>query len=841
MVPDPTQTRNTSSACLGASLGWPASRCVCAGCDAVQVTKDRMIRAAGTMGYHSARVGLRAPRVAIRVEAGNDWQSMFGLAMAMASDLWGGYGFIYLPRGTDELHPALARILSMYDPDYLVDALWTHGDIEAIEPGWHARHYRSWPADPGESAARLASWADEVVLDGYNDDPGENLCSPYYERNRLRSTRVLSQEGQGALRGLTAILDDTQQVTFEVPEGLDPLLTLALGMRAGYPAKPPLPLGLRDVDGVADRLPQCFVDYVLSTRRSHAEFEFGAKLLTAWTLTTTGLVSVSRAWAPARPIAVIGSTAEDFALTVALDRMYGSATWVPVEWTQNRALGRSVERCYRNLRNVAHDDTGFPPIITSISLSEERLHEVVQTGWPEPVHWEVNDVALPQGGDMPEVVPAERLNLPAPRHLACEGDYDLPFTSATRADGRSGFEFVLPVPVYTPRSDQLRGPQRPFWEVDVQVIDADMPTGRNLAPKAILADADPYPSTMVRSGRDGISFHPMNMFFVPGGATLEQSIAKPRLRVLGLHSWIEALTAQDQPDTPVRLSQAGRRAMILTRLWGSRSAVARDLLDLNDFLRAFTPSGSSDAEAYPECDGVRLTPTEGYLTLAAARRTLPGMEADGIRERLNHLLHIKVLQRGLIVPCSECERRAFYRISLLGESNTCLRCGASAHVTAAWRSKHNEPEWFYDLHGAVRELLEQNGDIPFLAGSTLAKGVRSFEDIAELDFHRPDGDPVEIDIAALADGRLIIGEAKIKPHLGTRNEATKSIAKLLRVSDLVGAEEIALATTALGPWRKRDIDYLLKEIARRKWRFGKVPRVRVLTSLRDNPQNELLR
>jgi len=29
-------------------------------------------------------------------------------------------------------------------------------------------------------------------------------------------------------------------------------------------------------------------------------------------------------------------------------------------------------------------------------------------------------------------------------------------------------------------------------------------------------------STVLRSGRDGISFNPMNMLFVPGGATLEQ-------------------------------------------------------------------------------------------------------------------------------------------------------------------------------------------------------------------------------------------------------------------------------------------------------------------------------
>jgi hypothetical protein len=436
---------------------------------------------------------------------------------------------------------------------------------------------------------------------------------------------------------------------------------------------------------------------------------------------------------------------------------------------------------------------------------------------------------------------ADQLDLGAPMYLACgPGDYDLPFTSPTRADGRGGFEFLLSIPVQTPSSEELRGPRRPFWEVDVDVNPPQMPHGRNLRGRALLAEDDAWPSTVLRSGREGSSFNPMNMLFVPGGATLQQSVTRPRLRILGLLGWIEALVAQDQPDTDVQLSQAGRRAMILTRLWRSRSAVARDLLALNNFFRAFTPSGSSDSLSYGMGDGVRLTPTDGYLTAAAAVRTLPGMNTGEIRDRLNHLLQINVLHRGLIVPCSECERRAFYRLELLGETNTCPRCGAPACVTSAWRSEQGEPEWFYDLHGAVRELLGQNGDVPFLAGMALASTARNFEDIAELDFCRPDHDPDEIDIAALVDGKLTIGEAKCVASLGSNRQASQAIDKLIRVSDLLGADEILLATTAQGPWKPAQTDQLLKASAGHRWRFGKVPQIRVLTDLRSSPQNELL-
>ena len=161
-------------------------------------------------------------------------------------------------------------------------------------------------------------------------------------------------------------------------------------------------------------------------------------------------------------------------------------------------------------------------------------------------------------------------------------------------------------------------------------------------------------------------------------------------------------------------------------------------------------------------------------------------------------------------------------------------------MTSARRSEQGEPEWFYDLHGAVRELLEQNGDVPFLAGMALAATARSFEDIAELDFRRPDEPPDEVDIAALVDGRLVIGEAKCVASLGTRREASRTIGKLLRVSDLLGADEILLATTAPGPWRRSETDQLLRATAGQRWRFRKIPRVRVVTDLRDDPKNELV-
>jgi hypothetical protein len=62
-----------------------------------------VVEAEGTSGYDSAGITLRAPRMAVRVESGDHWQSMFALAMWMAAGWWGSHG------DEDLLHVRAAR------------------------------------------------------------------------------------------------------------------------------------------------------------------------------------------------------------------------------------------------------------------------------------------------------------------------------------------------------------------------------------------------------------------------------------------------------------------------------------------------------------------------------------------------------------------------------------------------------------------------------------------------------------------------------------------------------------------------------------------------------------
>jgi hypothetical protein len=477
---------------------------------------------------------------------------MFALAMTTAAGMWGGYGFIYLPRG-EQLHPALSRILHAYDPDYLVDAVWTYGDIEAISPGWHARHIQGWPEDEDKAADRLARFQDDVVRGDRGEDIGIELCSPYEGPGLFQPLQELSGQGDHMIPRLATVLGGPPRSDFIIPEGLDPLLTLALGPRAGYPSKPLLPV-VREAENPAEGLPGRYMQYVLSSRSRNAG-GFGG-LTTAWDLTRTGLTPIRKPWPPVRPVAVLGSSAADFALAVALDRMFGEAIWVPADWAHDAGLRWQLQVAYWDLAHTARA-SGCQPVVTSISLSVEQLEEAVRAGWPLPeqaLDGRGNPLDI-SGAAPPEIVPPEQINLEAPQHLACTGDYDFTFTSPSRADGRGGAELLLPLPAFTPRSEQLREVQRPFWEVDVEPHQSRMPAGRGLR-AATFRVGDGSPVELVRSGRDGISFHAMSMMLVTSGMTLEQSVTKPRLHIPGLYGWVEALTAQCRQELKVRLSQA---------------------------------------------------------------------------------------------------------------------------------------------------------------------------------------------------------------------------------------------------------------------------------------------
>ena len=70
----------------------------------------------------------------------------------------------------------------------------------------------------------------------------------------------------------------------------------------------------------------------------------------------------------------MGSTAEDFALAAALDRMFGRAVWFPEEWMQDEAVTPWVTTAFGL---VALEGGQIGSIMTSVSVSNDHLHSLI--------------------------------------------------------------------------------------------------------------------------------------------------------------------------------------------------------------------------------------------------------------------------------------------------------------------------------------------------------------------------------------------------------------------------------------------------------------------------------
>jgi hypothetical protein len=189
---------------------------------------------------------------------------------------------------------------------------------------------------------------------------------------------------------------------------------------------------------------------------------------------------------------------------------------------------------------------------------------------------------------------------------------------------------------------------------------------------------------------------------------------------------------------------------------------------------------------------------------------------------------------GSRLSCATCGRWTFYDVDRLQQTNTCPRCDSANEFTRQrWKGGGHEPTWFYDLHPIARDLLAQDGDVPLLLAHHLHGSTSRYADLAEIELVE-DGEAIaECDLVAAVDSEVLIAEAKTVDRLAkTRKKTGDAIAKRIRLAQVLHADQIVLATTAV-KWNVTDIEQLKAASERAAWPI-KPPALRIITSLRSN-------
>ena len=159
-----------------------------------------------------------------------------------------------------------------------------------------------------------------------------------------------------------------------------------------------------------------------------------------------------------------------------------------------------------------------------------------------------------------------------------------------------------------------------------------------------------------------------------------------------------------------------------------------------------------------------------------------------------------MLHRGFLIKFKFCRGASWFSLEDLKSSFNCKRCDRRQTYTADSSLRPGEPAWFFRLDELVFLGLSNDMIAPVL---TLDRLRRESEDTflwtAELDFvvSGKQNPLIESDICCTMDGRLCLGEAKVKDRIESSNTHEQRRIRAYRdLAERLGVHMLVFSTLA---------------------------------------------
>lgn len=770
--------------------------------------------------YLRLRVTARPPRAAIVLPGTDDDLKWIGRLFIGVSRIWGGASFVVFPRSWRE-RPIWRRLLQAYDPDRVVLLARTfRGEHISYDERERRREKlreeaERWATRDGfdveQTLQALEREQDRPYDEFFSDEEVEWLkeacapldhvampwlslgTSPGYEFNDLAEWNTSDLPPLQLLRASTRSKFLDLLVKSRVG-GVDEEYWTA---ELGHERSP----GEHSVDrsDLALLLKYCWlggidsrdVEFRHSVQRAQDlpettpawfsnEFSENTPMRRSLLGCTWLYPRIVRPEGPAL-VAVIGDTAEDFCLYHVLRNTVGEAVWLPPTWTRDSGgLATASRSAFSSVLANSRRGGQREVLFTSMSMSLPRVRRAGRRlvgAWESLTSWEAID-------------PNE---LPDPEASPFVADADI--WEVTRwapfLDGAQGDEIETPIPDVVRR----HAPDNGSWHVDVAIDRHQYPV-RGVLKELLSEGQSGFNVHNIRPSKAGTSYWSEGAFRFTG-QPLRTQIIKPRLRIPSAIEVFSKLLSGS--ELACRFSDKGQYTANAISMWGGLESLARDL----------SRQGSRAAlEAYMstkrsgEDPGVWLQDRRRYLTIWDLRK-VSRMDRDHARDWVDDLVAKEILTRGMVLRCQHCRHAGWYEATLVGRTFRCRRCRSTQIVNAQNWKKPSEPMWHYELAEVVFQALRSDAREVVLALNSLSEASkRAFHYEPQMELISGDRVMSEIDIWAIQDGQIVLGEAKTGNRLGSNSDEERSVAmKLHRAARACTADRVLLATTARTGWR----------------------------------------
>jgi hypothetical protein len=779
-----------------------------------------MVEAHAGLGYRLLQRNVRPPRAVTLVCSGGDWRADVLRMMECYARTWGGDGHGLIACTPEwEIAEPLWRLAEAFDADHWALFARTMRGLQMADPEAYeaqlASIVRQWVRDNGVDETKARQMLEPQFL----ESGAAGVVAPPELGERVRRRMAPLASAQVAVTGqfradeepphrlvdMCTLTFQPERITGLDVDGLPPAVQLLAAARTGLVAPGHL-TRLRErgqVDRVTVKVDQDGLAGVLRfawTGRPEAgvgytEPEFSRDMPLAQSRLGCSWFAPFSPDADNEPLVVMcGDSAEDFCYAYTRQRGMGETYWLPVGPDTEDISTVLYTELTRLLYELAVPQAGGRPVLlSSLTLDTGQLRNLrdrlLATPWGR-----MAASGSPGRLDVRVCAPAD---LPVRRRLhlldqAHAGDtLHEPFLGTDQA---RNVEIPLPSKAAGVQPNSCR------WQVDI-LDPATVLPARWVLNNMVTADGT---SWGVRSSTSGISLDSHGRIFTLSGSSLAQLLVQARLRFPAARQVFTTLL--EGTGASLEESDKGRYTRRMIELWGDFDALAADLKEGSaaSLLSGWVSDGKEPGRLY---QGRR------YLTLADVRTMMGGSE-ESARQLLDRYLQRSIVERGLVLACPQCVATGFYRLEDIGPHFRCQRCRQpNPLVRSAWKGQELEPQWYYGLDEVAYQGLHSNIHVPILALASLAEPARSFQHMPEAVVHRDGYPDIEVDLWAIVDGRIVIGEAKVNDQLeSTKHKEAVRCAALKELIEALSADEFVMATTS-SAWSERTQTLVNKAIA----------------------------
>jgi len=727
-----------------------------------------------------------------------DWQESCLRVITYFSSVWGGAHNLLVPTDGKGLEKIFWDILFAYDADYIFYYYKTIEDLKTIRPV----EYNSWVE------AELRAF-------GGNQDSNNRTRQQIEDfAGRRNLTPDITPEFSQEIRTRLAPFHMPNNVVYGIVTATPPRLPLAPIPRvlSGSDERPGLavfnpsyqgfyPLWLASVTGMADaKLRQELnqlgtsahefetgdhsIDLVISERERDA-LTTQRNLAAPFQLTDIKLgayqsVKSSLLYGPMTVVA--GETLSDFCLYYSLARLRPPVLWLPHTFFKSEAANSGSTTLFdlfagslkARLREIV---TTPKAIFNSYSLDAKQLESLREDldrarGFSMETLKETGEVSFDIRRFVSHPIRMfESGNASRPTSLIVDNSLEIEL-------------FETPKPKHYPKLD----PHEHRWITDVIVSGHYLPRNPILGEWAIRS---PILGTYgARIGSGTFSYFCPNIGYA--GGDIDSVLVRPTLFVPSPIQIFERIFWSIGYES--KLSDKGLFAQEAVSKFGGLEELGSFLQEplSRELLFKFLDRSKT---ANLSNDGCLLKDQRRYLPFPCISKILGG-DAAG-QKTIESLISRGILHRGCIFKCRSCRNADWFALDEFSQTFRCKRCGATQFASSEtyWYGEY-EPGWFYKLDEIIYQYLAHNGYVSSLALEYMRKKSEdSFLFTGDLELvklgstsQKPE---FELDIVAVVDGDIVLGEAKKPDKL-----ENKEIKKYEYLARKIGAKKLVFVTFA---------------------------------------------